>query len=331
LPTPCNDQSDPCYSTDWSDPPSFISFQPFDNIPTCSLHVAYVYRMCEWEENSITYKKYEVQILRVISEGTCLGYDDLHTMISKSLDKIVDDNEMNYPPYEWPDCSLDWRFQVHSCWTGRQWMCFPDPFPWELFPNLPQDKMKKSDETNQILRVGLAPLTIEVPCYSTSCCYQEMEVCRDINGKASVIWLGDVYGDEWPDNCITTSPPILWELMPFVGWSSERSCYSICADFASSRINTKEINAQKDNLNINVKLNEHNFILKIDIISNNKIDISAKITNIKGDELENSLLKLNNGINTFEKDLSNLISGTYFYNIYSEGNLIKSSKVIIIK
>jgi hypothetical protein len=71
--------------------------------------------------------------------------------------------------------------------------------------------------------------------------------------------------------------------------------------------------------------------MKLYIDDTNASNLNIRLYNLEGNEMINETFNLSSGTNILELDLSQLISGSYLYDISIDGKRIKSDKLNIVK
>ncbi len=197
---------------------------------------------------------------------------------------------------------------------------------------------------------------IDVPCES-DCCTQQIRVCK-YDGNVSVQVIG--YADNNSTDCSTATLPdpssflspfnaiytLLEECTPndcnmFQGhepdsdWRTD--LYADYDRFKDEAIRYEEGYQMKEmigniaELQMIYQVYQQQNSLTIKVAKSKEQIVDFKIFNAIGQEIKSTSINLTGKYQEFEVDISNLLSGSYFYSIVSSSNKIATGKFIIVK
>ncbi|MBX3043735.1 MAG: T9SS type A sorting domain-containing protein [Candidatus Kapabacteria bacterium] len=259
----------------------------------------------------------EITMISISGPGCSSSYNNA-SLMRKAFNFIVYENQMQFQPQDPGQCDTTWQVGSGGCWASYYlyyWkIVFPDPMP---------------DPTQNPFPIFVRDSILHhVKCDSTDCCFIPIKVCRypdgirvyrdigPLHSNCDSIKTTDIYGRQF--DC---APNCNWlDSLEIEPWSPPVYENIMLNKNIIKNLNNKEIHTQW----VNSKLGLTYF--KPDITS-----ASIKIFDLQGRVIKNIQLKTTNNVTNEEFDFSDLNNGIYFYNIYFDGVVIKSDKIIIIK
>jgi|GEM_PF-2124647 len=298
-----------CFNEPWVKQPDFLV--ELQDCPGCFINITYYSRnTCnDWQEIQIT----EIQKYNNIGVPTinCDACSDAE-IYQQAVLAVITNNAMGFYPIAANDpCSDIWRVSKATCWTE-----------WEHFIY---------DHTNNLIK----KITIHKPC-NDDCCQRQLRVCRLGENQVEVTDLGALTP---PVDCSSTS--YTQEVPPGTTLSCTYTCDMLEnideIYYGKVSIELEEINEMineiNDDNNLNAKLNVSytNDLLRVLIDESNAAEISIGIYSLNGDLITTLNSDINNGLNTYDIDISEFNTGAYLYAIVLDGIRFKSGKFIINK
>jgi hypothetical protein len=237
---------------------------------------------------------------------------------------VISQNDMNFEP-RWADivsdsladsCNIQWRISQVGCWTDYYWN--PD---WQ---KIEKEKNPKT-LSDPVFGYGY---TIYEPCDTTICCARQLKVCRYSQFGVEITDLGMLTEGGDCDTVFAYPPRIA---LP---------CYNVC-DYLENfnelypRINESQGETHQDTIitlqNNLVIVTYNQLMFKIMIEQNEASNVEINIFNLLGYPFISKSGNLKSGMNIYELDISNLISGIYVYNVSLDGISVRKGKMYIIR
>lgn len=280
-----------------------------DACPGCFMKISYYTR----KANCNT-EKHDIQITGIDKYGTncsSTACDDGVTY-REAVFAVIKKNDMdfNFPEESGDPCFTTFRVSKSSCWTYSNVIDYYSP-SGELISTL---------------------LSLR-PCNS-DCCLRELTVCF-INGELVVTAAANATTYPSCTNANHSYPP---------GFAN---CYYTCDYLDNVNVTLKGIskidegNLEFDNLReslsnpnnlfVNINVNNLNDDLIIEILKTNGDNLTVNLFDMTGKQIIMQSEQLSPKNNNYIIELSQLVSGTYVYNIQIDGILVKSDNIIILK
>jgi hypothetical protein len=234
---------------------------------------------------------------------------------------VISQNDMDFEPkYDnnplTDSCSIQWRISQVSCWADWYW----DP-TWQ---KIEKEKNPKT-LSDPVFGYGY---TIYEPCDTTICCARQLKVCRYSQFGVEITDLGMLTEGGDCDTVFAYPPRIA---LP---------CYNVC-DYLENfnelypRINESQGETHQDTIitlqNNLVIVTYNQLMFKIMIEQNEASNVEINIFNLLGYPFISKSGNLKSGMNIYELDISNLISGIYVYNVSLDGISVRKGKMYIIR
>lgn len=283
----------------------------------CEYLVSYEYR-----RNNKTGKQ-ELQITKIeYADPNCPNLATEEELFKEALPdaigKILKENK-KYEPRREKDkivCYSYWRLQQHTCWS---W--------WD------------------VVGFDFSVTKALVPCES-DCCSRKLTVCINGDGLISVTDNGPV-GDEANTNCFLQEPQYqpLSAVDGFIPICISVGCeiYDGFQDDFNPNDNQDEIESpstpkitnsgtdrQRETL-LMYQTRNTNDVLTINIKMTKLEIIKINIIDIHSNQFESNSFALSGFSQSLKLDISELPTGTYYYNIVSDGEIISTNKFIIVR
>jgi hypothetical protein len=99
----------------------------------------------------------------------------------------------------------------------------------------------------------------------------------------------------------------------------------------NEKVDESEFEKSAEDVFVDLKVVYSNSLMKLYIDDTNASNLNIRLYNLEGNEMINETFNLSSGTNILELDLSQLISGSYLYDISIDGKRIKSDKLNIVK
>lgn len=237
---------------------------------------------------------YDIQIVKIETLNPLCNDYSYKQIFDSAFKKVIELNKMGFPPKR-GECDVNWRISAASCWSF-----------WNII-------------------VTGDPHMIMLPCAGSGCCYQPYQVCRDQQGNITLTPLGS----PWPAvNCDTATPP---------SYPPGLTCNPICDWLIMEQYNPGSLIEpnKKDNQDmgnaIKIEIPSNGETLNMLVSTDKKSNFSIKITDVYGIQLIEQNGVVENSITPITVKTSELHNGNYLYNIYIDGVLLYSGKLLIIK
>lgn len=280
-----------------------------ENCPGCFINIKYYSRhACNiWQDIQITgIEKFNGGNNSPYNCDACSDAE----IYRQAVKAVIAHNKMGFMPLTSTDpCSDIWRVSKASCWAT-----------WE--------KLVYNNDHTLVKKV-----TINKPC-NNDCCLRRMRVCRLEDGSVEVKDLGIIadYNDCKNQVYIQPEPP-------FHTLECKYTCdmldnmYEIYKPKKQIEPSIKEFyfNNYPNSLIINLNVSQSNNYFRVLVDESNASNISINIYNLAGELIANLDRKIELGMNNYDIDINNYLSGTYLYSITIDGINVKSGKFNIVK
>lgn len=299
------DDNPPCYpdcpQTPWVRQPD--AQVTLSGCSDCEMNISYYSR--------VACGKHEIQITSIEKFGIgCNGAncDDIETYV-EAVAKVMNDNEMGFPfpSSHLSPCLTTFRISKSSCWASAT-IGFYNP-------------------QNEFISI----ISLK-PCNS-DCCVREVTVCKDTSGNYT---LSTTSATSYPScHDATQSYPNTWTPCSYT-CNFLNSTVTLKQSYSNQKEESeikkfKEEMRNPNNTYVKIQVNNNNEILNVNIEETNGKNISIKLFDMTGRQINELSEPLKSTNNIFNLNLSNLISGSYLYSIEIDGKLAKSDNIIITR
>lgn len=301
-----------CFDDDWIKQEDIVV--ELDNCPGCYINISYWARVAcgVWQDIQITSIE-KFNILGLPNPNSCNACDDAE-VYRLALKAIIAKNAMGFKP-SWSDieknganpCSTIWRASKASCWAR-----------WQYFEYSP---------TSQLIKL----ITINKPCNS-DCCLRQIKVCRISETEVIVEDLGVIFTyNECQLMIPIPVPPFGVDCLyscDIVNGMNEGYLYK--KSFNEENIK-ESLSRNSANLFLEINVTQNNEYLNVHIDKTNGQSVEIGVFDINGTKVLSNNFNLNVSTNSFNINLTSLISGTYVYSVIINGIIVKSNTFIIVK
>jgi hypothetical protein len=311
-PNPFDTLKPPCTTTcpqdDWET--SIIETYELESCPGCQVEVSYTYRKACGFETDGGFQELQIQRMRLKS-SECMSYpcspEDIYIEL---LGNIITENVMDFDPQTANDsCRYNWRVSLGSCMgKWREYLVYGPAGP---------------TDTNEIWE----------PCWNSECCVDAFKVCRIKPDSVVIEHLDSLFHNPHPIHCDST-----FTIKPN---GDTVGCVRACDwnanlegihGYSEKRVMLEEFRLNEDTQIYRIREDIQNGNLSIFINSNINSKAEIILYDLRGNVLLNKKIDImQNLMNTINIDISNYISGPYYYNIVIDGSYLHTGKVLHIK
>lgn len=254
--------------------------------PSCSITVTYTWRTgCDdWQDVQIT----------KLSNGQYCNNCGLEEYFRQALLAIIKKNTMDFDPkVDSVGCDSTWRFIIYSCWNM-------------IYVPVGDD---------DTARVWLA-------CVNSTCCEQELAVCRNPNGSINVTSLGDPTGqDDCPvEDCGMYSVCDWFDFDDF--YFIKAPCLEIYDDQQPSIISQ---------VGDPIKIIIHKETIELNEFHGKKGNMTFNLFDIYGNAVIQTSAQIGSVNYRMIISTSDLISGVYLYQIVFDDKVLQTGKLPIVR
>jgi hypothetical protein len=272
---------------------------------TCKIRVSYVTRhACPESEPPDGYQDMQITKIEFLGDGLCDGIS-LSDLFNIATDQIILTNRMNFDPKsEFDPCSYIWRVSQSSCWATfeRYWY----------------------DQQNIMHTINISK-----PCNS-DCCLRKMKVCLNEDNTVSKELLYIIADYQDCSGAISPEPLEICEYTCDMLQFDDPLLPKVPIEI-NEKVDESEFEKSAEDVFVDLKVVYSNSLMKLYIDDTNASNLNIRLYNLEGNEMINETFNLSSGTNILELDLSQLISGSYLYDISIDGKRIKSDKLNIVK
>lgn len=272
------------------------------NCPGCTVKVQYATRIA-------CGKFQDIQVLAIdYLSNQCQQTCDIDKIYKNVIGALIAINQMNFEPFDYPDCDTTWRIANGACW-GKEILYF----------------ISDGVTYREICRYH--------PCEYSGCCLQQLQVCKLENQGVVITPISQILGIPCPPGLtVIDDKGIIYPCNPACHWAGEVNGEfgQPITLYTSGKQGTVEVD-KKENLLFSFESSNDNSMLILNIKSSTKLNMAFTMYNITGQPLFQNNISLTQGVQEIKIDLENLSSGTYFYSFKVNEHEFNANKLVIIK
>ncbi|MCX6148757.1 MAG: hypothetical protein NTW25_16105 [Candidatus Kapabacteria bacterium] len=301
VPTPCTPN---CLNIPW-----VIHGPETKFISGCVVKVTYATRIACGSQ--------DLEILKMDYSPDCLNYFTIEQIYKTLLFKIIKTNNMDFDPLN-SGCSTTWRIIQSGCWSSYYSYTMTSPDPTQIGGGIVDSTL------------------VYEPCEGSECCLQSITVCRTPAPNETITI---TYNNPNMSSAINCSDTWLENPHSSYIYPCEPKCVWLSNLSGTMVLNIESIIPKNQNKQTTI-INSYEIGINVIIVDNllslmikNQKSENAEflISDIKGNLIQKSSLKLFKDNNYFNVRLNDYNNGTYIYSINVDGLFIRSDKFIIAK